>query len=161
VLRWTVAGLAALTLTVAGPPLAVAHGKPRHSCAVNLTATVNEIDVTSGNPPFSGSNVGSAIVDGKLCGKPFHGAMRDVNHFPSLGKVSGAAQVFGPSGSVKVRFAETAAINSDQSATLRGKWSISGGTGLWKGATGSGKATGQQPAGAPVTIQHLVGTLSY
>ena len=159
--KLVLAGLMALSVAIAGPVLAAAHGRPKHRCSLNLTASFAEIKRNSGNPPFSGSNTEAATVDGTLCGKPFHGAARDVNHFPTLGKFNGVAITFGPLGSIKATFQGIATEHPDHSASLHGTVTITGGTGLYKDATGSNSFTGAQPANSPVTTQHLTGTLNH
>ena len=115
----------------------------------------------AGNRPNPAVNTGAAIVDGTVCGKPFHGAMRDVTHFPTLGQFNGTSTTFGPFGSINVDFRGTATINPDHSASLRGTSTTTGGTGIYKGATGSGAFTGTQPANSPVTTQHVTGRVTY
>jgi hypothetical protein len=61
-----------------------------------------------------GSNTSAATIDGTVCDKPFHGAARDVNHFPTFGKVAGVATIFFPLGSITVTFEATATINRNQ-----------------------------------------------
>jgi hypothetical protein len=156
-----IAGLAASTLAIGAPAVASASQHPTRTCSVNLTARFVEVMVNSGQPPKSGTNTGVATVDGTLCGKPFHGALRDVNHFPRFGQVDGSAVIYGPLGSIRIRFASTATINHDNSASLRGTSTITGGTGLYARATGSGTSVGQQPPNSPVTTQHLTGTIDY
>lgn len=156
-----VAGLTALSAAVAGPLLATANARPEHHCSLNLTARFAEVKRNIGNPPFSGSNTEAATVDGTICGKPFHGAARDVNHFPTLGKFNGVAITFGPLGSIRVTFQGTATEHPDHSATLHGTATITGGTGLYKNASGRNSFTGTQPANSPVTTQHLTGTINY
>lgn len=154
-----IAGLAVLTLAVASPTLAVA--KSKHACSVNVTAKFVGVMVNSGNPPQSGSNTSVATVDGTLCGKPFHGAVRDLTRFHPRGKFNGLAVMFAPLGSITTTFEGTATLNPDHSATLHGKATITGGTGLYSTATGSNTFTGKQPANSPVTTQHMTGTISY
>src|SRR5579863_10278663 len=95
--RWLTGGLtaaavtAAATATVTIPTIASASAQPNHGCSVNLTAKFVGIEVITGKPPESGSNTGAAIVDGTVCGKPFHGAMRDITHFPALGQFNGTS----------------------------------------------------------------------
>ena len=157
-----IAGLAALTVAVATTMLAAAaNGQPTHTCSFDMTARFVEVMVNSGNPPKSGSNTGVGTVDGMQCGKPFHGAVRDVNRFPTLGKFNGVAVIFGPLGSIKAKFEGTATLHPNHSASLRGKATITGGTGLYKAAIGSNSFTGTQPANSPVTTQHMSGTLNY
>lgn len=156
-----IAGLAALTVSVATPMLAAANGQPRHTCLINMTARFVEVMVNSGNPPKSGSNTGVGTIDGTLCGKPFHGATRDLNRFPRLGSFNGVAVIFGPLGSLTAKFEGTATLHPNHSASLRGNATITGGTGLYKAATGSNSFTGTQQANSPITTQHMNGTLNY
>lgn len=159
--RWLTAGLAALTVAATSQMPAAATGQLKHTCSINTTARFIEVLVNSGHPPQSGSNTSVATIDGTLCGKPFHGAARDVNHFPRLGKFNGVAVIFAPLGSITAKFEGTATLNPDHSATLHGKATITGGTGLYKSATGSNSFTGTQPPNSPITTQHMSGTLTY
>ena len=56
---------------------------------------------------------------------------------------------------------ESATINQNHSTSLKGAASITGGTGRYKDASGSGSLHGSQPANSDVTTQHLTGTLTY
>ena len=158
---WLIAGLAALTAAIGGPALAAATGQRKHTCSFNLTARFAEVKVNSGNPPMSGSNTTAATLDGKLCGQPFHGAARDVNNYPTLGKFNGKIVNFGPLGSIKAKFDGTATLNPDHSDSLHGTGTITGGTGLYKGATGSFTFTGTKPANSLVTTQRISGQFDY
>jgi hypothetical protein len=140
---------------------ASAATRATHHCSFSLTGRFNDVGIDTGHPPQSGSNTGAAIVDGTLCGRPFHGAARDVNRFPHFGKVDGTGIVFGPLGSIRVQFTASATVNADHSATLRGSSIILGGTGVYLGARGSGTDRGEQAPNSPVTIQHLTGTIDY
>jgi hypothetical protein len=140
---------------------ASAAARSTHHCSFALTGRFTDVGIDTGHPPQNGSNTGAAIVDGTLCGKPFHGAARDVNRFPRLGKVDGTGVVFGPLGSLKVQFAATATLNADHSATLRGSSVILGGSGAYANARGSGIDRGAQAPNSPITIQHLTGTIDY
>lgn len=160
-LRWIIAGFAVLSVAVASPVLAAANGQPKRTCSVSVVSRSTGIAVRSGNPPQSGSEIAAGIVDGRVCGKPIHGAIRDIAHFPTLGKVNGTGTVFGPAGSITFRFNETATINQDHSASLHGTATLTGGAGRYRDATGSGSLSGAQSANSPVTTQHLTGTLTY
>lgn len=160
-LRWIIAGLGVLSVAVASPVLAAANGQPKRTCSVSVVSRSAGIAVLSGNPPQNGSEVAAGIVDGTVCGKPFHGAIRDIAHFPMLGNVNGTGTVFGPAGSITFRFNETATINQNHSATLHGPATLTGGSGLYRRAAGSGSLSGAQSANSPVTTQHLTGTLTY
>jgi hypothetical protein len=150
----------ALALSVAHLTASAATHATRH-CSFALTGRFTDVGIDTGHPPQSGSNTDVAIVDGTLCGKPFHGAARDINHFPRLGMVDGTGVVFGPLGSLEVQFRATATINPDHSATLQGSSSIVGGSGAYVNAHGSGLDRGTQAPNSPITIQHLTGTIDY
>jgi hypothetical protein len=159
--KWLIAGLAVLSVAIAGPLLAIANAKTKRTCSVDLVSQSVGIAVLSGNPPNSGSGLDAGILNGTICGKPLHGAIRDTAHFPILGKVNGTGTIFGPQGSMTVRFQQTATLNPNHSATLQGTSTITGGTGLYKGASGSGSLTGSQAPNSDVTTQHLTGTITY
>lgn len=159
--RSLVAGLAVLSVAVAGPLLAIANAKPKRTCSVDLVSRTIGIAVLSGNPPSSGSGLAAGTLDGTLCGKPLHGALRDIAHFPTLGKVNGTGTMFGPLGSMTLKFQQSATLNPNHSASLQGTATITGGTGLYKGATGTGSLTGTQAPNSDVTTQQLTGTITY
>jgi hypothetical protein len=158
--RFFAAALVALAAATA-THMAASAGTTKHTCSFNLTGRFAEVRVDSGQPPRNGSNTSAATIDGTMCGKPFHGAARDVNHFPRFGKVAGHATIFAPLGSITVRFEATATINPNHSATLHGSSSILSGTGVYADASGSGTDTGRQAPNSPITVQHLTGTVSY
>lgn len=158
--KFLIAAVATL-FVAAATQVAASADTTKHSCSFNLTGRFAEVRVVSGQPPHNGSNSSAATIDGTMCGKPFHGAARDVNHFPTLGKVAGVATIFSPLGSITVRFEATATINRNHSATLHGSSNILSGTGIYAKASGSGTDLGRQAPNSPITIQHLTGTLSY
>jgi hypothetical protein len=153
--------IATVAVAVATPLLAVAMAKSGHTCTFDLTASSAVVKTNSGNPPASGSNTSAATLDGEVCGKPFHGASRDVNSFPTLGRFIGQIVNFGPLGSIKARFAGTASVNPDHSDSLRGQGTVTGGTGAYQGATGSVSFTGTKPANSEVTTQRITGSFNY
>jgi hypothetical protein len=159
--KWVIAGLATLTVAAAGPLLSAANAKPTRTCSVSAITRSAGIAVLSGNPPRSGSELSAGIVDATLCGQPFHGALRDIAHFPAFGKVNGTGTLLGPQGSISISFDEIASPNADHSVTLHGAATITSGTGLYRGATGSGTLTGTQAANSDVTDQHMTGTITY
>lgn len=159
--RWLIAGLSALSVVAASPLLAAANAKPTRTCSVSVVSRSVGIAVLSGNPPRSGSSLAAGTIDGTFCGKSFHGALRDVAHFPTFGKVHGTGTLFGPSGSMTCRFNQTATVKPNHSVSLQGTLTITGGTGLYRNATGSDSLTGTQAPNSDVTIQHLNGTITY
>lgn len=158
--KWFIAGLAALTVAAVAP-LAVASANADRTCSVSVVSRSVGIAVLTGKPPRSGSSLSAGTVDGTFCGKPFHGALRDVAHFPAFGKADGTGTIFGPAGSMRIRFALTATPNPNHSVTLNGTATITDGTGLYKGAAGSGTLIGTQAANSDVTTQHMTGTITY
>jgi hypothetical protein len=76
----TVALAMLAALTVAGSTLAsAATVLKKRNCSLSVALLIGTVNVNSGAPPASGSVTQAATVDGRLCGKPFHGAARDVN----------------------------------------------------------------------------------
>jgi hypothetical protein len=114
----------------------------------------------TGNPPLSGTETRAGIVDGKLCGKPFRGAARLVITYtaPGVGTIHPFA-IFGPLGSLEGTFHVIGVREPDASVSLSGSGKITGGTGVYKGATGSMSATGTRPANSNVNVVHDTGTL--
>jgi hypothetical protein len=156
-----IAAIATLVVAVATPLLAVAMAKNSHTCSFDLTAASAVVKINSGSPPASGSNTSAATVDGKLCGRPFHGAARDLNSFPTLGRFNGQIVNFGPLGSIKAHFEGTATANPDHGDSLRGQGSITGGTGAYQGAAGSVSFVGSKPGNSEVTTQQITGEFHY
>jgi hypothetical protein len=153
---------AALVVAVAGPTLAgAASGQKTHSCKADVTARVVQTQVNSGSPPASGSATYAGTADGKLCGKAIHGALRSANSFPTPGKFNVTTQAFAPLGSVKSKGSGTGTLNSDGSVTFSGTAKVTGGTGIYKHATGSLTFTGTQAKNSNVAVQHITGTVKY
>jgi hypothetical protein len=151
----------AVVVAVGTPLLTAASGKTKHTCSFDLTALSAVVKDNSGNPPANGSNTSAATLDGKLCGKPFHGAARNLNRFPTLGTFEGRIVSFGTLGSINAKFQGTATVNPDHSDSLNGRGTITGGTGVYHRATGSLAFTGTKPENSNVTSQHITGTLNY
>jgi hypothetical protein len=160
--KWVLAIVAMLTVAVVVPTLAGAAKKPKqHKCSFDVTGLFNQVKVNSGNPPLSGSNTDAGILDGKLCKKPFHGATRQVNTYPSAGKFTAKAVAFGPRGSLKATFTGTGTLNPDGSTSFTGSGKIKGGTGIYKHVTGTLSFTGSAPANSTAATQHITGKLKY
>jgi hypothetical protein len=126
-----------------------------------VTGLFAAVKVNSGNPPLSGSNTVAGVFDGKLCHKAFHGASRQVNTYPTPGKFKSRGVSFGPRGSISAKFTGTGTLNADGSTTISGSGKITGGTGVYKGATGSLSFTGTSPKGSTVVTQHITGKVRY
>jgi hypothetical protein len=153
---------AALTLAVVGPTLAgAAHGRKVHKCKVNVTGRFAQVKVKSGAPPASGADTDVGSIDGKLCGKRLYGATRNENKYPTPGSFTSKATAFGPKGEIKARFKGTGKVNPDGSISFTGSGKVTGGTGIYKHATGSFSFTGTEAAGSTVAQQHIKGKVKY
>jgi hypothetical protein len=154
--------LATLALAVVVPALAGAAKTPKkHKCSVDVTGLFNTVRTISGTPPLSGSNEDTGTIDGKLCHKAFHGASRQVNKYPTPGKFTARGVVFGPRGSIKTKFSGTGTVNPDGSTSFGGSGKVTGGTGIYKGATGKFSFTGTEPKDSTVATQHVKGKIKY
>lgn len=122
----------------------------KHKRSLNMTALVATLKNLSGTPPLSGSSLDGGTLDGKLCHKAFHGAVRQVIKYPSAGKLTSRAVGFGPKGSLKAKLSGTGKPNPDGSTSFSGSGEITGGTGIYKGATGTVSFTGTVPKGSTV-----------
>ena len=133
----------------------------QRSCKINVTGSFVTVAVLSGNPPLSGSSEDVNTVDGKICGKGVHGAGRDVTTYTAPGVFNGKGVSFGPNGSTRNTFEGTGTLMPNGDIAFSGAGRITGGTGRFKGASGSFTFTGTQQAGSSVSTQHLVGTIKY
>lgn len=151
-------GLAATIYVVAG-----ASATPsQRTCKIDVTGSFVTVAVLSGNPPLSGTAQDVNTVDGKICGKVVHGAGRDVTTYTAPGVFSGKGVSFGPNGSTRNTFEGTGTVMPNGDITFSGSGTITGGTGRFKGASGSFTFTGSQEADSNgVSTQHLVGTITY
>jgi hypothetical protein len=154
--------LATVALAVAVPALAGAAKTPKkHKCSVDMTGLVATLKTLSGTPPLSGSTLDAGTIDGKLCHKKFSGAVRQVIKYPSAGKLTSRAVGFGPKGSLKAKLSGTGKLNPDGSTSFSGTGKVTGGTGIYKGATGKVSFSGTQAKGSSVSTQHLTGKIKY
>jgi hypothetical protein len=154
--------VAVLAVAVGGPALAgAAKAHKKHKCSFDVTGLFAAVKVNSGNPPLSGSDSDAGQLDGKLCHKPLHGASRQVNNYPTPGKFTSKGVSFGPRGSLKASFTGTGTLNADGSTSFSGSGKITGGTGIYKGATGTLSFTGSAAKDSTVATQHVTGKLKY
>jgi hypothetical protein len=156
-------GIVLVAVALVGGSVALpSAAKPKkHQCTVDVIARLAQVKVNSGNPPANGKSTGAGTVDGKICGKAFHGAVRTVTRYPTPGTFKFTAVSFGPLGSTTAKGSGTGTVNPDGSITVTGSSHNVGGTGITKGATGSETFTGTQPANSNVLTEHVVGTLNY
>ena len=162
-MRRLTALVAAAALTAGGvvPALAgAASGQKKHKCSFTLTALAARVKVISGNPPINGTSLSAAAIDGKLCGKSFHGAGRLVR--TNVGnQISATFSYFGPLGSFTGTFSGITITNPTAASSFAGKGKVTGGTGLYKGAAGSFTASGAKPSGTSPSAVIFKGTLKY
>ena len=159
--RWAVVAAAALAAGGVIPAFAGAATAPKkQKCSFTLTALAARVEVISGNPPINGTSLSAAAIDGKLCGKSFHGAARLVR--TNVGsQISGTFTYFGPLGSFRGTFSGTGPLNPTGTSSFTGKGKVTGGTGLYSGATGSFTASGAKPSGTSPSALTFKGTLKY
>jgi hypothetical protein len=157
--KWLSLIAAALTVAVVVPALAGAAS--HRKCSFNLTFLTAPVKA-SGNPPLSGTETRGATVDGKLCGKQFHGASRLTITYVGPGKPNTVLfAAFGPVGSLRGIAHAVGIRQPDGSASISGSGKITGGTGLYNGAVGSLSATGSTPAHSNVNTLHDTGTVRF
>ena len=160
--KWTLTVLLALIVAIGGGGVAGAKGKRKRHCHFDASGFLAQIKVISGSPPANGSELDAGVVDGTLCSKPFHGAFRQVTTFPQAGKLHSTGVVFGPLGSLSSVADGTGSANPNGSVAYSGSAKITGGSGAYKGASGSYKFTGQLASLSATTATiHVVGTVSY
>ena len=154
--KWQPPIVAALAVAVVAPTLAGAAS--HRKCSLDLTALNAPVEAV-GNPPLSGNETRGGIVDGKLCGRQFRGAARLLITYTAPGETTIAAEIFGTLGSFEAQGTGRGVPQPDGSTMLSGSGEITGGTGVYKRATGSFTFTGIRPANSHVNIVHLIGTL--
>jgi hypothetical protein len=156
--KWLPVMVAALTAAVAVPTLA--EGARHQKCSFDLTFLTAPVEAT-GNPPLNGTETRAAIVDGKLCNEQFRGAARLVILYTTPGKGTIRFTAFGPLGSFEGNAEVTGVPQPDGSTSLSGTGRITGGTGLYKGATGPLSSTGTRPANSHINVVHDTGTIRF
>jgi hypothetical protein len=152
------AAIPALALAVAIPTFAGADGD--RSCDLKLTARLAAVKTNSGNPPVNGSSTAGGTVDGTVCGKTFHGAARALNEF-EFGNFKHNTLTFGPLGSFRAKGPASGTQNPDGGASIHGKGTITGGTGIYENPSGSIKFTGTVAGDTQVATLHITGRIEY
>jgi hypothetical protein len=156
-------GLVALTVP------ATASGrvaKARHE--LTGTLRVKLVESGGGYPAVGGTYTFLALYDARIDGKARHGVLE------SRGSITGQPdattidtkqddRAYFPEGTVKTTSPITATLNPDGSLTSNGKGTVTGGTGDFKGATGSVSSTCTAPTLEPNAVIEcqLKGTISY
>ena len=156
--KWLAPTVVALTVAVLAPTLAGAAGNKK--CSLDLTVMNAPVE-TTGNPPMGGTETRGGIVDGKLCDKQFTGATRLLITYTAPGQSTITSETFGPRGTFKAQARGRGVPQPDGSTSLSGDGQIAGGTGIYRGATGSFSVTGTRPANSHVNIVHLTGTIRF
>jgi hypothetical protein len=161
--------VAALIAAVALIAPATASGrvsKAKHE--LTGTLRVKLVESGGGYPAVGGTYTFLALYDARLDGKARHGVLE------SRGSITGQPdattieskqddRAYFPEGSLKTSSPITATLNPDGSLTSNGKATVTGGTGDFKGATGSVTATCSSPTLDPngVIDCQLNGMISY
>jgi hypothetical protein len=158
--KWAVGLIAVLASAVAIPTFAGAAGQ-RGECKLDLRTRNARTKTFSGQPPASGRDESAGTVDGTICGKAFHGALRQRNSYPDPPGFNTKVVTFGPSGSFRSKGSGTGQVNGDGSISLHGEMEIVGGAGKYKDANGTIKFTGRVPFKSPVALFHFTGTIKY
>jgi hypothetical protein len=141
----------ALALVVVLVP-AVAIGQTTTSHPINANIRLAVID---DNPP-SGS-----VYAGEVKGKPF-GTAATVLRNQVVGTTStGKAVIYAKRGTIRANVINEIQVQPDGTAKLPGTFKITGGTRLYKGATGKGRfdASSAMPGG--VIVVHVTGKIRY
>jgi hypothetical protein len=129
------------------------HKRTRHMLRETVTQTTLS---RSGN-----RSIMVGILDGRIGGKSVHGAARALATFSSPTTGKGKRTEFDQYGSRTASLMFTVVINSDGSHTDTGRGHWTGGTGRYKGATGSFTIKGTVPAGSSNLTAVFKGTIVY
>lgn len=148
-------GAAVVALAGGGSSLALARsGATSHRYDVTLVARVVS---THGSPPAPGSQeIEAATLDGKIAGRTIHGAMRAVVTYHGPNPPTTRVVEFGPDGS----WSSKSKVVPEQNGVFHADGTFTGGTGAYRGASGSFKAIGTTDSNGVFTI-HRTGTLKY
>jgi hypothetical protein len=162
--------LVATSLAVAGPPFAGAtttHPATSHAAATHTKTThalklrISIIGLSpEGRPPLAGAQKYLGWVDGTIAGKSQQGAVRGVNLF-NVTDFQGTNITFGANGSTYSNLIGSASLSPDGTETFSGNGLITGGNGIYHGATGTFTFTGALPKGSNVSTFTVTGTLKY
>jgi hypothetical protein len=131
------------------------------AAAIGQTATSHPIDVNlrlaviADNPP-SGN-----LYAGQVKGKPFGTAAVLARNQVSGTTSTGKAVIYAKRGTITANITSEIQPQPDGSAKFPGTFKVTGGTGLYKSATGKGKFDGAAAAGSTVIVFHVTGKLRY
>jgi hypothetical protein len=147
---WTV--LLALAVIGVGVPAAAIGHTSSTSHRVDFTL---RLAVINDNPP-SGS-----VYAGEAKGKPFGTAAVTARNQVSGTTSTGKVVVYAKRGTLKANITNEIQPQPDGSVDFPGTFRVTGGTGLYKGATGKGRFDGSLAAGSTVYVFHVTGKLRY
>ena len=103
----------------------------------------------------------AGVLDGKIGGKPVHGATRAVATFASASSGSGDRFEFDARGSRHAKLTFNVVSNGDGTITDSGSGHWVGGTGAYRGASGRFTFTGKAPASSPTITVVFNGNIKY
>jgi len=149
--RLTLFALAAVLacVAVAAPPLATAAKGKRHT--IKGTAKVAILESTGNR----------TVAAGRFTGKPAGTSALLSKETISGSTVKGRVVFYGTKGTVSARTTNQTQAQQDGSVKLPGTFKITGGTGRYKGASGSGSFDGTLPKGGTVFTFQVDGKIRY
>jgi hypothetical protein len=111
--------------------------------------------VINQNPP-SGS-----VYAGEVKGKPLGTAAITARNQVSGTTSTGKAVIYAKRGTIRANITNEIQPQSDGSVKFPGSFKITGGTGLYRGATGKGNFDGSAAADSTVLVFHVTGKARY
>jgi hypothetical protein len=141
-----------LVAALALVPIASAGAPAKKTRNLNVHLKMAPID---SNPP-SGS-----VFAGEAKGKPIGTAAMTARNQVSGSTSNGTAVVYAKRGTIRATIKNEIQPQPDGSAKFPGTFKITGGTGRYKGATGSGTFDGSSPSGSLVLDIEIKGKIRY
>lgn len=161
-LRRAVVVLSGLAVTIGIASLAEARSTSAYTAAHQRTRhMLRETEAQTTLSSSGNRSITLAILDGKIGGKSVHGAARAISIFSSPTTGTGKRTEFDQYGSRNASLTFNVVINPDGSRTGTGRGHWTGGTGRYKGATGSFTIKGTIPAGSSTFTAIWKGTIVY
>jgi hypothetical protein len=134
---------------IAAPQLATAAKKKSHTIAGTAKVAILE---SSGN---------RNIAAGRFTGKPAGTAAVLSKNTITGSTIKGSVVLYAKTGTVNVKTTNKTQAQTDGSVKLPGTFKVTGGTGRYKGATGSGTFNGTLPKGGTVFTFKVAGKVRY
>jgi hypothetical protein len=148
------------TCLLAGLALAVAAAVPATGATVpkkhSLSGTAQVVTISSQGTPPNTTSTGAGIVKGSIGS----GAIVGTTTFSGT-NFTNKFRVFLLHGTFKGTLSGTFTVNPDGSVSSTGTAKITGGTGVYKGATGKLTFTGTTPANSNVSTFQVKGSATY